>query len=129
MKDACSRVLYAGEDRGDAAWPRPVVLDGVLKSQTCANQAVEKYPFVIKRCLFFFYHVAPPELEVPEEPVYTAAHSNITSVLGWHCQTPREGAGDSTDATGLSVYKHCCPLLALKQIKPEEIGSGWLHSV
>lgn len=78
---------------------------------------------------FFFYHLAPPELEVPEEYDYTAAHSNMTSVLGWHCQTPREEAGDSTDTTGLSVYKHCCPLLALKQIKPEEIGSGWLHSV
>lgn len=103
------------------------MLDGVLKSQTCANQAVEKFPFVI--IFFFFYHLAPPELEVPEEYDYTAAHSNMTSVLGWHCQTPREEAGDSTDTTGLSVYKHCCPLLALKQIKPEEIGSGWLHSV
>lgn len=67
--------------------------------------------------------MTPPELEAPEPPVYTAAHPNMTRVLGCHCQTPRLGARDST-GTSLSVYERCCPLLASKQIKPEEIGSG-----
>jgi len=64
-----------------------------------------------------------PELEVPEAPVYTTPHPVLIRVLGCHCQASREGAGDSA-GTGLSVYEHCCPLLASMQIKPEEMGSG-----
>lgn len=59
--------------------------------------------------------------------VYTAAHQDMTRVLGCHRQTPREGlagSGGGQHGTGLFVDEHCCPLLASKEIKPEEIISG-----
>lgn len=61
-------------------------------------------------------------------PVYTTAHQDMTGVLGCHRQTPREGlgreGGGGQQGTSLFVYEHCCPLLASKEIKPEEIVSG-----
>lgn len=60
-----------------------------------------------------------PEPEVPEAPLYSAAHQNLTRALGCHCQTLR-----GTAAALCVCREHCCPLLAPKHTKPEEISSG-----
>lgn len=63
--------------------------------------------------------MAPPEPEMAEMPMYTPARMDPVMMQECLCQTVRAIAGGDSTISGLSVCKHCCPLLASVQTKRE----------
>lgn len=63
--------------------------------------------------------MAPPEPEKAEVPMYTPARMDVVMMQECLCQTLRAIAGGDSTISDLSVYKHCCPLLASVKTKRE----------
>lgn len=64
--------------------------------------------------------MAPPEPEMAEVSMYNPARMDLVMMQECICQTLRAIAGGDSTISDLSVYKHCCPLLASVKTKREK---------